>query len=73
MEIKSKSNNSLVNKDIELLNLNNQNPVDIGKGVMDYAWQILKTKLENKHPNTPWTKRMIQNEIDQWGSCQFGI
>jgi uncharacterized protein (TIGR02646 family) len=67
-KIESLSNNISVINDINLLNLNAQNLIDIRRKIMDSALEKLKEKLTKAHPNTQWTKKMIQSEIDQWKS-----
>lgn len=59
------SDNETVNKDLnEILNLNHQTIKDNRKGVID---SIVKN-LQNKYPNKPWTKSIIQQEIHKWNN-----
>ncbi len=82
-KIESKSNNSEVENDIGLLKLNEDNIVDARKNVIDFAIEKLKKRLSKEHPNTQWTKKMIQDEINEWNNkdsqgkfksyCRIGI
>ncbi|MEM6966646.1 MAG: retron system putative HNH endonuclease [Bacteroidota bacterium] len=62
--LSSKKNNTKVEEDIELLNLNDQNIVEARKKVIDLA----RTFLIRKKPIGQWTKVIIQKEIDEWKS-----
>jgi len=64
-EIKSKSNNREVVKDLnEILNLNNQNLIDNRKLTID----LIVDNIKKKHPNTAWTKRIFEKEIEFYES-----
>ena len=59
--IKSNSNNTIVNNDInKILNLNNQNLIDIRKNVIDLAI----SNMDKRYPNRRWTQKNFEDEIE---------
>lgn len=63
-KIKSLNNDTLVEEDLKLLNLNNQNLIDIRKNSIDKVWKDIKNNLTKKYPNRTWTSEMYIKELD---------
>ncbi len=70
-KIKSKSNNSNVESDINLLNLNDDGLIKIRKGVLKNARDIFE-KNNHKKKDKTWTLKMFDKEIEKYKTLKSG-